>query len=416
MPVHYKDDFREKIDAFMNKELITPCHSPYAPKKNGKLQLVIDYRKLNEQTIKSCWPIPSIEEIFDTLQGSACFTTIDMSWGFYQLPMEPKSQNYTAFSKPFGSFKWLRMPTALTGSPNTFQSLMEHVPVGLTWSITVPYLDDCIIFSKAPEEHIGRLQQVFHRFCEANLKFNRTKCAFFRTKVPFLGHVISENGLEADPEKVKAVQNLPVPQNQTDVKSFLGLCSYYRRYMKNFAMIAQPLHKASETKSSFTSTEATQQAFESLKKHLSSTPILAFPDVKEPFFLYIDASLTALGAVLAQVQDGKERAICYPSKAFSKSQTNHSATKREILAIVTFTRHFKHYILGRKFKIVTDHRARQWLQNFKDPDGLTARWLEKLAGFDYEVQHRPGKKFVTPMDFHEYQLLTKSRRLKAKKN
>ena len=197
--------------------------------------------------------------------------------------------------------------------------------------------------------------------------------------------------MEADPEKVKAVQDFPVPQNQTDVKSFLGLCSYYRRYIKNFDLIARPLHKAMETKSSYIWTEEKQEAFESLKKHLSSTPILAFPAVKEPFILYTDASLTAMGAVLAQVQDGKERAISYASEAFSKSQTNYSATKRELLATVTFTRHFKHYLLGRKFKIVTDHRALQWLHNFKDPDGLTAQWLEKLSAFDYEVQHRPGK-------------------------
>ena len=190
-----------------------------------------------------------------------------MSWGFYQLPMEPKSQNYTAFSTPSGSFKWLRMPVGLTGSPNTFQSLMEHLLVGLTWSITVPYLHDCIIFSKTPEEHIKRLQQLFQRVREANLNINPTKCAFFQTKAQFLGHVISKNGLEADPQKVNAVQNFPVPQNQTDVKSCLGLCSYYRRYIKNFAMITRPLHKASETKSSFTWTEETQEAFESLKQH-----------------------------------------------------------------------------------------------------------------------------------------------------
>ena len=154
--MHYKDDLKEKKDSFTTKKLITPCHSPYSEpamlvlKKNGKLRLVIDYRKLNEQTIKSCWLIPSLEEIFDTLQGSAYFTTIDMSWGFYQLPMGPKSQNYTALSTPFGSFKGLCMPMGLTGSPNIFQSLMENVPVGLTWNITVPYLDDCIIFSKTP--------------------------------------------------------------------------------------------------------------------------------------------------------------------------------------------------------------------------------------------------------------------------
>ena len=143
----------------------------------------------------------------------------------------------------------------LMGSPNTFQSLMEHVLVGLTWNITVPYLDDCIIFSKTPEEHIKRLQQVFQRFREANLKINSTEGAFFQTIVQFLGHVISKNVLEADPEKVEAIQIFPVPQNQTDVKSFLGLCSYYRRYIKNFAMTARPLHKASKTKSFFTWTK-----------------------------------------------------------------------------------------------------------------------------------------------------------------
>ena len=165
----------------MTKELITTFHSPYSappklvPEKNRKLQLVKGYRKLNEQTLKSCWPTPSIEETFYTLQGKAYFTTIDMSWGFYQLPMEPKSQKYTTFSTPFGYFKWLRMPMGLTGSPNTFHSLMEHVLVGLTRNITVPHFDDCIIFSKTPEEHKQSLQQVFHRFCEANPKINPTK-------------------------------------------------------------------------------------------------------------------------------------------------------------------------------------------------------------------------------------------------
>ena len=170
MPVHYKDDFKEKKDAFMTKELITPCQNPYSaparlvPKNNKKLRLLTDYRKLNEQTIKSCWPILSIEESFHTLRGSAYFRTIHMSWGFYQLPMQPKNHNYTAFGTTFGSFKWLCMPIGLTGKPNTIQSLTEHVLVGLKWNITVFYSDDCIIFSKTPEEHIKRLQKVFQRF------------------------------------------------------------------------------------------------------------------------------------------------------------------------------------------------------------------------------------------------------------
>ena len=226
MPLHYKEDLQKKIDVFLEKQLITPCHSPYSapvmlvPKKNGKLRLVIDYRQLNKQTIKSTWPIPSIKEIFDTLEGSAYFTSIDMSAGFYQVPMEESSQDYTAFSTPFGSFKWLRMPMGLTGSPPTFQCLVEKVLVGLTWKICVPYLDDIIIFSSTPEEHLERLRLVFERFREDNLKINPDKYDFFRMKVQFFGHIVSKDGLEVDPSKIEAVQKFPVTRSQTEVKLF----------------------------------------------------------------------------------------------------------------------------------------------------------------------------------------------------
>ena len=200
MPMHFKTDLQEKLDKF-------PEHGPYSvpamlvPKENGKLKLVIDYRQLNKQTIESFWSIPSIEEIFDSLEGSCYFSTIDMSWGFYQLPMEEASQDYTAFSTPFGSFKWLRMPMGLTGNPNTFQSLMGKVFVGLTWKFTIPYLDDCIVFSRMIEEHLERLREVFQRYKDVNLKITPTKCEFFRQKIPFLGHIVSREGIQADPEK-----------------------------------------------------------------------------------------------------------------------------------------------------------------------------------------------------------------------
>ena len=229
MPLHRKEDLQKKTDVFLEKELITPCHSPYSapamlvPKKNGKLRLVIDYRQLNKQTIKSTWPIPLIEEIFHTLEGSAYLTSIDMSAGFYQVPMEVSSQDYTAFSTRFGSFKWLRMPTGLTGSSPIFQCLVEKVLVGLTWKICVPYLDDIIIISSSPEEHLERFRLVFQRFRAHNLKINPDKCDFFRMKVQFLGHIVSKDGLEVDPSKIGAVQIFPVPRSQTEMKSFLGL-------------------------------------------------------------------------------------------------------------------------------------------------------------------------------------------------
>ena len=397
MPMHFKKDLRQKIDKFLEHKLITPCHSPYSSpamlvlKKNGKLRLVIDYRQLNKQTVKSCWPIPSVEEIFDTLEGSCYFSTIDMSWGFYQLPLETNSQDYTAFSTPFGSFKWLVMPMGLTGSPPVFQSLMEKVLVGLTWKSTIPYLDDCIIFSRTAEEHIERLREVFQRYKDANLKINPLKCEFFRQHVPFLGHIVSRDGIQADPAKTSAVRQYPVPKSVTQVKSFLGLCSYYRRYVCDFAAIARPLHQLTEKTKEFHWNPEAHKAFEQLKDCFTSTPSLAFPSVNEPFILYTDASQFAIGAVLAQVQNGLERVICYASKSLNKAQSRYSTTKRELLAIVNYTRHFKHYLPGRRFKIITDHRALQWLHNFKDPDALTARWLEKLAAFDNEIEHRSGK-------------------------
>ena len=249
MPLHYKEDLQKIIYVFLEKELKTPCHSPYSapamlvPKKNGNVRLVIDYRQLNKQTINSTWPIPSIEEKFDTLKGSAFFTSIDMSAGFYQV--------YTTFSTPFGSFKWLRMPMGLTGSPPTFQCLVEKVLVGLIWKICVPYLDDIILFSSTPKEHLERFRLVFQRFRAHNSKINPVKCDFFRMKVQFRGHKVSKDGLEVDPSTKEPVQKFPVPRSQTAVKSFLGLASYYWRFLPKYAEIARPLHKAGETSTKF---------------------------------------------------------------------------------------------------------------------------------------------------------------------
>ena len=211
--------------------------------------------------------------------------------------MEEGSQDFTAFKTPLGTFKCLRMPTGLTGSPSTFQSLLEQVLVGLTRKTTVPYLDGCIIVSSTADEHIQRLREVFERFRSANLKINPKKCDSFRIRVHFLGHIIIMKGVEADSNKIAAVKKYPIPTNPTELKFFLGLCSYYRRYLKNFAEIARPLHKASQVVASFNWTPEAQDVFETLKIQLTTTPFLAFPMMEEPFFLYTDASLTAMGAV-----------------------------------------------------------------------------------------------------------------------
>ena len=291
MPMHLKKDLRQKFDKILEHKLITPCHSPYSSpailvlKKNGNLQLVIHYQQLNKQTVKSCWPLPSVEEIFDSLEGSCYFSTIDMSWGFYQLPLETSSQEYTAFSFPFGSLKWPVMPMGLTSSPPVFQSLMKKVLVGLTWKTTTPYLYDCITFSLTAEEHIATLREVFQRFKDANLKINQLKCEFFRQHVPFLGRIVRRDGIQADPAKTSAVRQYPVPKTVTEVKSFLGLCSYYRRYVRDFAAIARPLHQLTEKTKEIHCNPEAQKAFEQLKDCLTSRPFLAFPSMKDPLIL-----------------------------------------------------------------------------------------------------------------------------------
>ena len=209
----------------------------------------------------------------------------------------------------------------LTGSQHTFQNLIENILVGLTWKSCVPYLDDGIIFSRTPGEHVSRLREVFQRFHNANLKINPSKCAFFQTKLQILGHIVSKDGLQVDPEKVDVVKKFPIPKNQTEVKSFLGLASYYRLYVSNFSAISRLLDKASETSSVFYWTEEAQDAFDTLKTRLTSTPILALPCLQQPFILYTDANQFAKGAVLAQLQDGRGKpSVTHPKHFRSRRQ------------------------------------------------------------------------------------------------
>ena len=315
-----------------------------------------------------------------------------MSWGFYQLALDESSQDLTAVSTPLCSFMWPVMPMGLTVSQPVFQSLMDRILLGLTWKSTIPYLNNCIIFSLTADEHIERLREIFQRFKNANLTANPLKCEFVRQHVLFQDHIVSWDGIKADPAKTSAVRQYPIPTSVTEVKSFLGLCSYDQRYIRNFASTARPLYQLTEKTKEFYWTPEAQQAFEQLKDCLTLSPILAFPSMKEPLILYTGASQIAIRAVLSQFQDGLERVICYASKALNKVQSRYSTTNFELLAIINYTKHFKHYLLGRRFMIITDHRVRQWFNKFKDLDGLTARLLEKLAAFDYEIEHRSGER------------------------
>ncbi|KAL5004068.1 hypothetical protein ScPMuIL_017524, partial [Solemya velum] len=293
--------------------------------------------------------------------------------------MVPKGEGFTV------------MPFGLCNAPATFERLMEKVLTGLTWRLCLVYLDDIIIYSKNFEEHISNLSEVLQRLMEANLKLSPEKCTLLQREVTFLGHVVSEHGISTDPRKTEAVRNWVVPRNVKEVRSFLGLCSYYRKHVCQFASIAKPLHQLTEKGRDFHWTNECQKAFEKLKTALISSPILSYPQPEGKLILDTDASGVAMGSVLSQIQEGKEKVLGYYSTCFSKSERRYCVTRRELLAVINAVKHFHHYLYGRHFLVRSDHGALRWLLNFKIPEGQMARWLEILSSYDYTIEHRAGR-------------------------
>ena len=267
----------------------------------------------------------------------------------------------------------------------------ESVLGDLVPSICLVYLDDIIVFSRTFEEHLERLRLVLNRLRDAHLKVKPSKCSLVKSSVGYLGHVFSADGVRPDLAKINAVATWKQPTSITGVRQFLGFASYYRRFIQDFAKIATPLHALTKKHSTFSWPPAAQTAFDQLRQHLISAPVLVYPDASKPFILDTDASDHAIGGVLSQIDpDGAEHPIAYASKTLSSGQRNYTTTKRELLAVVEFTHYFRHYLLGAKFLLRTDHKALLWLSSFKNPDGIVARWVERLSAFDYDVQHRPG--------------------------
>ena len=310
--------------------------------------------------------------------------------GYWQVEVNPKDKSKTAFTTGTGLYEFNVMPFGLCNAPSTFERLMERVLAGLHWQTCLVYIDDILIFAPSFEEHSSRLSEVFDRLSSVGLKLKPKKCHLYQKQVLYLGHVVSSDGVSTDPDKIHKILDWPTPCNLNEVRSFLGLCSYYRRFVKNFAHIAAPLHKLTHKDVRFNWTAECDTAFHELKNHLTSANVLAFPDFSEPFILDTDASDQGIGGVLSQIQGGQERVIGYSSRKLSKSEKNYSVTKKELLSVVHFVQYYRHYLYGRKFKIRTDHGSLRWLCNFKDAQGQLARWIEILSAFDYEISYRPG--------------------------
>ncbi|KAL1260277.1 hypothetical protein QQF64_008104 [Cirrhinus molitorella] len=396
-----KAEIHHQVEKLKAQDIVEDSNSPWASpvvmvkKKDNTYRFCVDYRKLNSVTVTDVHPLPRVDDSLDALSGSQYFSTMDMSSGYWQVELDMDDRKKTAFTTGDGLYHFKVMPMGLKNSPPTFQRLMELVLRGLHWTKCVIYLDDIICMGKDFEDHIKNLTDILTRFREAGLKLKPAKCHFCKASVAYMGHVVSKDGLSVNPAHSNKVRDWPTPKSATEVRAFLGLCSYYRRFVQNYAFKAQPLHRLTHKDVHFEWTDECSVAFQQLKDALTSPPVMAFPQFEQPFTLSTDASNKAIGAVLSQIQHGRERVVAYASHVLTSAERKWSTYDKELWAIVWSFRHFRHYLSNCPFTIVTDHKPLVGLRklNFDiDPTGRRGRWAMELDPYEWVIVHKDGKR------------------------
>lgn len=396
------EEINRQVQKLLKDDVIRESHSPWCapvhlvPKRSDasgeiKYRMVIDYRRLNDLTTDDKYPLPNITDLFDKLGKSTYFSTIDLASGYHQIELEESDKQKTAFSTQHGHFEFQRMPFGLKTAPATFQRAMDSVLRGLQGIHCLVYLDDIIVYSSSLEEHIRKLRAVFDRLRQTNLKVQLDKTEFLRKEVLYLGHKITKDGLKPNEDKIKAVMDFPIPKTTTEIKSFLGLVGYYRKFIKDFAKITQPLTNCLKKRNKISIDTDYINAFNKCKELLCNAPLLQYPDPSKPYILTTDASNVALGGVLSQGPIGSDKPIAYASRTLSDTESRYSTIERELLAIIWAIKHFRPYLYGQKFFIYTDHRPLAWLNSMKDPSSKLTRWRLSLQDYNFEIIYKNGK-------------------------
>ena len=406
MPEALKAAVKEEVQKMLNQGVVRPSSSPWSSptvlvkKKNGAWRFCVDYRKVNSMTRRDAYPLPRIDATLDALAGAQYFTTLDLASGYWQVELEEDAKKKTAFSTPFGHYEFNVMPFGLTNAPPTFQRLMDCVLAGISPEQCLIYLDDIIVFSQTFQEHLQRLSNVLKEIRKAGLKLQGSKCKFACKEVHYLGYIVSQGGISPDPDKLRAVSAFPAPSNEKQLREFLGLSNYYRRFVKNYSQIAEPLYKLTKKNTKgFQWDAACQQAFDDLKQRLTSPPILTYPVFTLPFIVHADASERAIGGVLSQVQEGEERVIGYWSRQLNKAERNYSTVEREALAVVAAVKEFYPYLYGFHFTLVTDHNPLTSLKGLNDVHGRLTRWIPSYNSLTFSLSIGPGESMVMQMHF-----------------
>ena len=395
VPLAKRQIIDEQVQEMLEAEVIRPSRSPWSfpvvivGKKDNSWRFAVDYRQLNQITQKYNWPLEHISDILATLGRSKYFSSLDLKSGYWQVPVNEKDKQKTAFTCHKGLFEFNVMPFGLTNAPSIFSELMSKVVGDLPFVIA--YLDDLIIFSETEQEHFEHLQQVFNRLREAKLKLKRAKCEFFREKINYLGHTIDKQGVRPDEDKVRAIKQLPAPTDVTGVRSFIGMTSFYRSFIPNFSEIALPLTKLTKKNMSFSWDASCEKAFNTLKEQLVSPQVLSFPDLGKPFILYTDASGYCIGALLAQVFDDGEKPIQYLSHQLSDTQKRWPVIEREAYAIVYAIQKFRHFLQGAKFTIMCDHKPLKYIFSAEMKNPKVQRWAMAISEFNCDIQYLQGK-------------------------
>jgi len=416
-PANMRKEVEVQIEELLREGIIRPSKSPYnspiwvvpkKPKPNGEKQyrMVIDYKRLNAVTIPDKYPIPDITSTLSSLGEAKFFTTLDLTSGFHQIHMKESDIQKTAFSTLNGKYEFLRLPFGLKNAPAVFQRMIDDVLREYIGKMCYVYIDDIIVFSKDYESHWHNLRMIFDRLKQARLQVNLEKTHFLSTHVEFLGYVVTSEGIRADEKKVKAIKEMQAPTNVKELKSFLGMTSYYRKFILDYAKIAKPLTNL--TRGEYAKVKASQsrkipvvlddealKAFDDLKTTLASSEVLAFPDFNKPFHLTTDASNYAIGAVLSQSDAGKDRPLAYISRALNRTEENYATNEKEMLAIVWALDNLRSYLYGAgSIKIYTDHQPLTFALGNRNYNAKLKRWKARIEEYNCELIYKPGKSNV----------------------
>lgn len=388
-----REELDRQVSDLLSKGLIEPSSSPYgAPvlfvkKKDGTLRAVYDYRALNACTIRNRFPLPRIDDLIDSFRGATVFSALDMTSGYNQFRLLDSDVPRSAFVTPAGAFQWRVLSFGLTNAPSCFTHALSSILKPYIGKTVLLYLDDICIISRSPEEHIQHLREVLHTLQAHGIYLKLTKCQFFQSQIKYLGHIISKEGVRADPDKISALQNWQYPTSAHGMMQFLGLANYFHKFIPNFSRIAAPLYRLTQDRVPYSNEQQYVERFNMLKQALSNPPILAYPDNDKPYDLITDASLTGCGAVL--VQEGKP--IAYHASKFTSAEMNYTTYEQELLAVIKALKQWRCYLEGAKALTVhTDHSP---LTAFSKTELLSrrqARWSEFLSRFKFEWKHRAG--------------------------